>query len=260
MGQGRAIGLVSGKGGVGKTTLTVNLGVALKDFGQEVTLVDTDFSASNLGVHLGQYEHPVKTQHVLRNQAEPESAVFRHPEGVKAMVASNELNQVEPELTELAKVIASTKEDSDIVLVDCPPGIDHTVEQVMSAVDELLVVTLPTQSSGINAAQVVEKAKQLRKPVLGTVVNRHEDNPENELVEREMEMMTESHVMSHIPEDSAVKESLFDNKPFVSAQPLSPAAIQTKKLAADIAGVNYEEPSFARLKRGFRQIKENITR
>ena len=66
MGRGRVIGLISGKGGVGKTSLGVNLGVSLSDFGVDVTLVDADFSASNLGVYLGRYEHPVKIQDVLK--------------------------------------------------------------------------------------------------------------------------------------------------------------------------------------------------
>ncbi|MFB6193111.1 MAG: P-loop NTPase, partial [Candidatus Nanohaloarchaea archaeon] len=64
MSDGRIIGLISGKGGVGKTSLTVNLGVSLSDFGNEVTIVDADFAASNLGVYLGRYDHPVKIQQV----------------------------------------------------------------------------------------------------------------------------------------------------------------------------------------------------
>jgi len=93
MADGRIIGVVSGKGGVGKTTLCVNLALGLNELGKEVTVVDTDFDASNLGVHLGQYEHPIKMHDVLHQQADPEDAIFRHSSGMKAMVASNEIDR-----------------------------------------------------------------------------------------------------------------------------------------------------------------------
>src|SRR6056297_1525126 len=101
MSQGRIVGLISGKGGVGKTTLTVNLGIALQQMGKKVTIVDADFLASNLGVYLGRYDHPVKIQDVLNGNADVESAIFRHPTGVKAITCSNEIDKVEPDTSKL---------------------------------------------------------------------------------------------------------------------------------------------------------------
>jgi len=128
MSDGRVIGLISGKGGVGKTTLTVNLGIALKQMGKDVTLVDADFSASNLGVYLGQYDHPVKIQKVLRGEASIEQARFRHPTGIKAVTSSKSINQAEPNTDKLADILHKASRDSDFVLVDCPPGIGTLVE------------------------------------------------------------------------------------------------------------------------------------
>jgi len=128
MGRGRVIGLISGKGGVGKTSMAVNLGISLKQLGNEVSVVDADFSASNLGVHLGRYDHPVKVQHVLEGEHSPGSAIFRHPTGLKAAVSSNEISDVEPDTTNLRSILHTAAEESDYVLVDCPPGLDSTVE------------------------------------------------------------------------------------------------------------------------------------
>ncbi len=256
MSQGRIIGMISGKGGVGKTSVCVNLGVALKQFGKEVTLVDADFSASNLGVYLGRYDHPVKIQQVLDGNARAANAVFRHPTGIKVMTSSNEIEQVEPDTTNLRQVLEVAAQDSDYVLVDCPPGLDSTVQSIMSACDELLIVTMPTQTSGINAAQIIERAKQMRKPILGTVVNMIEDDPERELVDHEVEIMTESHIMARIPYDVEMKRSLFDGEPLLHYEPLSDAALEIKKLASDLEGVNYEKPSFPQLKRGITKIKD----
>ena len=130
MGDGRIIGLISGKGGVGKTTLTVNIGIALQQMGKKVTIVDADFSASNLGVYLGRYDHPVKIQDVLRGDADTQSAIFRHPTGIKALTSSNEINEVEPDTTSLPEILVEASKDSDYVLVDCPPGLNDTVETI----------------------------------------------------------------------------------------------------------------------------------
>ena len=61
----KIIAIVSGKGGVGKTFVSINLASALHQFGEKVTIVDADVSASNLGLHLGYYSFPVKLQDVL---------------------------------------------------------------------------------------------------------------------------------------------------------------------------------------------------
>lgn len=260
MSDGRVIGLISGKGGVGKTSLTVNLGIALKNMGKEVTLVDADFSASNLGVYLGRYDHPVKLQKVLNNDASVEKAVFRHPTGVKAVTSSNEINQVEPKIDgKLDSIFDRLSTDSDYVLVDCPPGLDSAVEEIIRACDEILIITMPTQTAGINAAQIIEKSKQLQKPILGTIVNKVEGNPEKELIDREIEMMTESHILSEIPYDPKMKESLFDNTPVVLYEPLSKSSIKINELASKIGGTNYEAPKFAKVKRKFNNIKRKIS-
>ncbi|MFB6180620.1 MAG: AAA family ATPase [Candidatus Nanohalobium sp.] len=258
MADGRVIGLVSGKGGVGKTSLAVNLGIALNQEGAEVTLVDADFSASNLGVYLGRYDHPVKIQKVLHGEAKADSAIFRHPTGVKAITSSNEINQVEPDTSQLKTILNKASKNSDYVLVDCPPGLNSTVEKIMEACDELMIITMPTQTAGVNAAQIIEKAKELRKPLLGTILNKVEGDPEKELIEREVEMMTESHIMAKIPYDSTMKESLFENEPAVLYKPLAEASIEIKKLAADMEGTRYEPPRFAKIKRKLQDFKENI--
>ena len=260
MSQGRIIGLISGKGGVGKTTLTVNLGIALQQMNKEVTIIDADFSASNLGVYLGRYDHPVKIQDVLHGEADTESAIFRHPTGIKALTSSNEINKVEPETSGLRDILHEASKDSDFVLVDCPPGLNTTVENIIDACDELMIVTMPTQTAGINAAQIIEKCKEMQQPILGTVVNKVEEEPDKELVEREVEMMTESHILAQIPYDSEMKESLFENTPLVLFNEYSEAAIKINRLAADISGGQYEEPKFAKFKRGLRNFKKNISK
>lgn len=259
MSNGRVIGLISGKGGVGKTSLTVNLGIALKQSGNEVTLIDADFSASNLGVYLGRYDHPVKMQKVLNGEASIEQGIFRHPTGVKALTSSNEIDQVEPNTEGLMEIFDRAAETSDYVLIDCPPGLNSTVEDIIDACDEIMIITMPTQTAGVNAAQIIEKCKEKRKPILGTILNKVDGDPEKELIEREVEMMTESHILSNIPYDKTMKEALFDNTPLILYDDLSPAAIEIKRLASEMDGTPYEEPKFTKIKRSLKKIKNTVS-
>jgi len=260
MSNGRVIGLISGKGGVGKTTLSVNLGVALQQMDKEVTVVDADFSASNLGVYLGRYDHPVKIQDVLEDGAEVDAATFRHQSGLTAITSGNEIDQVEPDTSALRDILFEASKDSDYVLVDCPPGLNSNVEEIIKACDELLIVTMPTQTAGINAAQIIERCKELKKPVLGTVLNKVEGRPDKELVEREIEMMTECHVLSEIPYDPEFKESLFENMPLILFNEYNEAVLDIKELAADLEGYRYEPPRFVSIKRKLRWLKKSISR
>jgi len=259
MDDSRIIGLISGKGGVGKTSLCVNLGVSLSEFGNEVTLVDADFSASNLGVYLGRYDHPVKIQDVLMDDAKVDSAMFRHPTGVKAITSSNEINNVEPDTSKLEEILEEASESSDFVLVDFPPGLNSTVSSIMDACDELIIVTMPTQTSGINAAQITEKAKLDRHAMLGSIINKVENQPDRELIDREVETMTETHILAEIPFDHKMKEALFHHKPLVKYSPLSEAAMDIKSLAADMSGAEYNRPKFAKLKRKLNNLKEQFS-
>lgn len=260
MSETRIIGFVSGKGGVGKTTVCLNTAIALQDLGATATVVDTDFSASNLSTYLGNYDHPVTIQDVLDGDDELQDAIFRHKSGIRFISSSNEIDKVEPDLSGLRELFEEAGQEQDYVLIDCPPGISATVKTIMDACDEIFVVTEPTQTAGVNAAQVVEQALDLKKPVLGTVINKVDDDPDKELIEREIEIMTNSHVINKIPYDDTVKESQFHHTPVIEYAPNSEAAVGITKLAHHIEGKQFKEDRFSRVKRMVERIKEKVTR
>ena len=260
MTETRIIGFVSGKGGVGKTTICLNTAIALQELGATATVVDTDFSASNLSTYLGNYDHPVTIQDVLDGEDDVKDAIFRHKSGIRFISSSNEIDKVEPDLSGLRDLFEEAGAEQDYVLVDCPPGINSTVEAIMDACDEIFVVTEPTQTAGVNAAQVVEQALNLKKPVLGTVINKVEDDPDKELIEREIEIMTNSHVINKIPFDDTVKESQFHHTPVLEYEPQCDAAVGIRKLAHHIEGKQFDEERFGKVRRLFRRIKDKVTR
>ncbi len=242
----RVIGVVSGKGGVGKTVTSLNTALALHQFGQDVVVVDADITASNLGLHLGFYSFPNSLQDVLNGEVSVESAIYMHHTGLRVVPAAIDLNSVNANISKLRAYLHTIP--ADIVIVDSPPGLNEDSLSILNACDEVLVVTNPEIPTVANAAKVVKMAEKFRKPVLGVVVNRF-TGASYELTPQEIEMMTEVNVYGLIPEDYLVKESIFQKVPVVAYKPYSQVAISFKQIAAKMIGKRYEPPRFLALKR-----------
>src|SRR3990172_11139534 len=90
----RVIDVCSGKGGVGKTTLAANLGVALEKLGKKVVVIDFNFTTSHLSLYFDMYSCPVTLNNFLRNESTLEEAVYTHPSGLKVVPASLNLNDI----------------------------------------------------------------------------------------------------------------------------------------------------------------------
>jgi septum site-determining protein MinD len=84
----RFISIISGKGGVAKTTTSINLGAALSYFGKDVIVVDANLTTPNIGVHLGVPVVPVHLHHALQGKHNIRDAVYMHPGGTKFVPAS----------------------------------------------------------------------------------------------------------------------------------------------------------------------------
>ena len=84
----KTIGIVSGKGGVGKTTFVTNVGLSLIELEKDVVVVDADLSTSNLGLQLGFYQFPIGLQDVLEGNVPITNAIYTHPSGLKIIPAT----------------------------------------------------------------------------------------------------------------------------------------------------------------------------
>jgi septum site-determining protein MinD len=100
MSMNKIIVIVSGKGGVGKTTTAINLGAAMNYFGKDVLIIDGNLSTPNIGIHLNSPEVPISLNHVLQNKADAYEAVYEHDSGMKIIPSSlsvKELKKIKPE-------------------------------------------------------------------------------------------------------------------------------------------------------------------
>lgn len=165
----KVIGIVSGKGGVGKTVATINLGYALHGLGKKVILVDADTTASNLGLQLGIYRYPTKFQDVLNGRVRIEDAIIEHPSGLKIVPSSISVKDIKTNADAYINVFDSLE---GIVLVDSPPSLTKHSLSVLDACSEFIVVSNPDLPSLTNALKVQQISQKRNKEVLGMLLNR----------------------------------------------------------------------------------------
>ena len=242
--MGKVIGVFSGKGGVGKTTLVANMAASLtKEFGKRVVVVDTNVSTSHLGLHLGLYEDPkVTLKEVLLKKATPASALYIHPStGIRLLPAPLKGDFDGISLRGIENVVDQLSRDNDIVIVDAAPGLGREVVAAIGTVDEAMVVATPDIPSVTDALKTINLIKKVDDgiDVLGLIVNRVQ-NERYELTRKEIESACNINVITHIPEDSRVPESIAKGSPAVELYPHSKAGMSFNRLSAAIVNQTYD--------------------
>ncbi len=243
----RFITVISGKGGVAKTTTAINLGVALNMFGKDVTVVDANLTTPNVGLYLGAPVVPINLHHVLQGKYPITEAVYMLPCGIKmvpASIALQDLNGVKPD--HLGKAIKGLDKGSDIVLIDGAAGLGREALAAINASDELLVVTNAELPAITDALKTIKLAEELGKPVLGVVLTRSRADGLDVSV-KNIETILEKPVIGIVPFDEAVREALQMKDAVVLTHSKSRAAVGYKKLAATLIGREWNETATADL-------------
>lgn len=173
--MGEAIVITSGKGGVGKTTTTANLGAALAQRGKRVALVDADIGLRNLDVVLGLENRIVyDLVDVVEGFCRLRQALIKDKrfEGLYLLPASQtrDKNAVSPQ--QMRELVAQLKEEFDFVLIDCPAGIEQGFKNAVAGADAAIVVTTPEVSAVRDADRVIGLLESEEMPSPRLVVNR----------------------------------------------------------------------------------------
>jgi septum site-determining protein MinD len=235
--MGVSIGIVSLKGGVGKTTAVVSLGSAIASFGKKVLLVDGNISSPNLGLHLEVVEPEISLQDVLEKRANPSEAIHRL-DNFDIMPASI-FQDYKANLFSMKEKIKSLKRSYDYILIDSSPSLDSETLSAMIASDEILVVTTPDHPTLSTTLKALKLAKQRGTPISGIILNKvHKKNFEIPI--EHVESTLEIPIMAVIPHDINFLKALANFKPLVEFRPHSEASQEYKKLAAALIGEKYK--------------------
>jgi septum site-determining protein MinD len=171
--KGRAIVITSGKGGVGKTTTTANLGTALAQRGARVALIDADVGLRNLDIVLG-LESRVKHHllDVLEEHVTLDEALVRdkHSETLYLLAAAQAREKDDVDTEKIRALVATLRERFDYVLIDCPAGIELGFKNAVAGADEAIVVCTPEVAAVRDVDRVVGLLGNQFRPQL--VINR----------------------------------------------------------------------------------------
>ncbi|MEE8403037.1 MAG: cell division ATPase MinD [Candidatus Hydrothermarchaeaceae archaeon] len=242
----RVVGIVSSKGGVGKTTIVANMGVILAgEFGKKVLALDANVSAPNLGLYLGIVYPEVTLNDVLEGKAQIQQAIHTHTSGLQILPASLSSDNVD--IRDLKSKIKELTKDYDLILLDSAPGLGDEVTAVIDAADGLLVVTNPELPVVTITLKTLKLAADLKVPIDGIILNRVRGK-DYEMSNKEVSDSLGIPVISVIPEDERVSAAVSGWMPVALYAPNSPSSIRLKKLAANIIGEEYVIGFLARLK------------
>lgn len=240
--MGKIIGVISLKGGVGKTSVVASLGSALSEIGKKVLLIDGNLSSPGLGLHLNIIDPEKTLHHVFDRIANPRDAIYECEGGFDIIPASIfEKTQVSP--LKLKDKIKGLKRSYDIILIDSSPSLDEETLAVMLASDEILVVTTPDHPTLSATIKAIKLAKQRGTPISGLILNKVH-NKNFEIPFGDIEETLEIPVLAVIPYDLGVLKSLSKMKPYTSHKPKSRGSTEYKKLASALVGQKYKQAKF----------------
>lgn len=175
--MGEAIVITSGKGGVGKTTTSANIGTALALQGKKVCLVDTDIGLRNLDVVMGLENRIIyDLVDVIEKRCKTHQALVKDKrfDGLLYLLpAAQTVDKTAVAPEQMKELVEELKQDYDYIIIDCPAGIEQGYKNAVAGADKAIVVTTPEVSAVRDADRIIgllEKEKHMEPPKL--VVNR----------------------------------------------------------------------------------------
>lgn len=232
--RARMIAVTSGKGGVGKTSLVVNLAIALQSQGAEATVLDADFGLANVDVLLGLTPR-FHLGHVIFGDKEISDIVMDGPGGIRVIPASSGIQEL-AELTSLQRrnlfsqleaVVLST----DFLLIDNAAGISRNATHTIAASDEIVVVTTPEPTSVVDAYAIIKIAtSQSASKKISLVINQVRNEAEAMRVLDQISLVTEQFLgreidyLGAIETDPKLRASVMRQVPVILASPESPSS------------------------------------
>ena len=240
----KIITVASGKGGVGKTTLTANLGVALASSGQRVVLFDADLGLANLDVVL-RLKTDLTVQHVLQGVVPMSEAAVQGPAGIRVVTGSSGIGAMlrlsRKRLEALLSQVRELEDSTDILIFDAASGADARVMTFLKMADQAILVTTPDPTSVVDCYSTAKVLFRCKKDAMvRVVVNQVKDDDQArrsfDAIESAARTFLHKQVsyLGCVREDRAAAEMARTRGPFVLDAPDLPVSNDIRALAADL--------------------------
>lgn len=238
----QVIAITSGKGGVGKSNIAVNLSLALIEQEQNVLLFDADLSLANVDVLLGVTVTKTVAD-VLSGRCSVDDIIVTGPNGLSVVPASCGLHKMASmgarEYIGVISAFSQLQKSLDVMVIDTAPGLSQQVVHFLKASQEIVVVICDEPSS-ISDAYALIKMMNVEYDVVRfrVVVNMAKSESEGEVIFNKLLRVTDRFLdvslqyTGCIPYDETIKKSVMRQKPVFEAYPKSKAAIAFRNIAA----------------------------
>jgi flagellar biosynthesis protein FlhG len=242
------LAVTSGKGGVGKTNLAINVSVALSRLGHRVAIVDADFGLGNVDVMLGLAPQG-HVGHLLTGERTLDEVLVEGPRGLQVLPAGSGVQPL-TSLTDTQRArfdaaIDEARARFDFIVIDTATGISSNVIDVLHLAHHVLLVTSLDPSALVDAYALAKVLwRTAARADIGLIVNRVEDGAEGRLAFRQLDRAATRFLGQHlryfgyIPRDPAVRDAMLHQAALVDHLPQTPASRGFRLLANRLASLN----------------------
>ncbi len=247
----RVIAIASGKGGTGKSTLALNLGISLSQVGKKVLIIDADFAMANLGVMLGIERAPISLHNVLMDEVTINDAFYDGPSGIKYVPAGLSIERIKRMNYDRLRDAIKLVKDFDFVLVDCAPGLEKDAVAGILSASEMIIIMVPEPSSLADGLKVKSFAEINNIKIDGIVTN-FVTRDKSEIKKQDLETLMNAKVVAELPYDIEVRRAAGEQKPVILKSPDSAFSHALLDLTAFLSGVQIAKTQ-VKVKKGLLQ-------
>ncbi|MCF7865852.1 P-loop NTPase [Candidatus Woesearchaeota archaeon] len=228
--------VMSGKGGVGKTTTATNLGLAIQKIGEDVIVLDGNLSSPNLSLHLGNTYFPVTIHDVMQNIHHISKAIYNHHTNLKIIPAELGIDAMKlVDFNKLEKNLQDLHLMTKYLIIDGSPGLGRESTQLINISDEILVVTNQDTPSLVDAKRLINMVKRQGKTITGVIITKYKKR-KYRLSKDEISEFLEVPILATIKEDKRFEKTINKKTPYIHLYPKAKASQGYYKIAEAITG------------------------
>ena len=247
----RVITITSGKGGVGKTNFSINLGIKLLELGLKVLIIDADLGLSNIDIMLGSNTR-YNLSDVINGKKDILEIMEEGPKGLKFISGGSGMQELfrigKAQLNSILLQLGKLDEEADVILIDTGAGLSDSVLSFVYATDEVIIVTTPEPTSITDAYALIKTiAKKDSNKTIKLVINRAEDGKEAEYLFKKFNGVTESFLgitlqnLGYIINDPNVIKAVKYQEPFVISYKKTLATKNISDIAQALVNQEYKQ-------------------
>lgn len=256
----RVIVITSGKGGVGKSTLALNLALTLCANDKKVVLMDADLGLANIDIMLGLVPK-YNLHHLILGKKSLKDITIAAPQGLRVIPGGSGINELAnlngDELKRIIVELGKLDGEYDYMIIDTGAGISKNVITFALAADEVIVITTPEPTAITDAYGIVKSiAGERGESCLYLVVNRVANNSEGIMVAEKFKLVCQKFLelkitpLGHIVDEPLVGEGIRRQQPFISLFPKTAAAADIQRIAGQLLNGGQPAPAGPSARRG----------